>query len=207
MTRLSVLFRSCFMALALIASATGHAQTFDVVETFGTIPDIGYGPYDLSFVGSFTYNPNGTGFCSAPLCAPGIIPGFTNVSMSGTSGAPGPPPWGPSVPGQIALVENGNALTFYNSDGFPFNSTEISYLQLILDAPLGSTASVAISGGEYSWDGGKSVNHGVVLCNATASCSGRVTVPEPTTLPLCILGLVGVGFMRRRGAVRQQNSF
>jgi PEP-CTERM motif-containing protein len=190
------------LALALMALWSGaQAQTYDVVESFGTLAGSGFGPYQLSFTGSFTINPHGTGLCSALLCGPGVIPDFTNVNMSGTSASPYPNAWGPNIPGQMALTEGvsgPNTLTFYNSNGFPFGSTEDSELTFTLDSPLGSATRIGTSDAYYSFFGGKSVEHGVVVCGLTSTCSGRVTVPEPTMLSLFALGLAGIGFMRRR---------
>lgn len=165
-----------FVMAWLAAQAHGaQAQTYDVVESFGTLPNSGFGPFQLSFTGSFTFNPHGTGLCSAPLCAPGVIPDFTNVNMTGTSGTSAIAPWGPDIPGQMALTETGNSLTFYNSNGFPFSSSEVSTLSFNLDSSLGSSVRIGTSDAAYSAFGGNSVNHGLALCGANSSCSGRVT--------------------------------
>jgi hypothetical protein len=164
-------------ALVLMAawSAAQAAQTYDVVESFGTLPNSGFGAFQLSFTGSFTFNPHGTGLCSAPLCAPGVIPDFTNVNMSGTSGTSSIPPWGPDIPGQMALTENGNSLTFVNSNGSPFTSSEVSTLSFNLDRSLGSAKKIDTSGAAYNAFGGGSVNHGLALCGVNSTCSGSVT--------------------------------
>jgi hypothetical protein len=192
------------IAFALALPIAAQAQTYVVVESFGSEPPgSGFGPVQLSFTGSFTLNPHGTGLCSAPLCGPGVIPEFTNVNMSGTSVSSYPTAWGPNIPGQIALVEgvNGpNSLSFYNSNGFPFNSTDVSILSFTLDSPLGSATSIGTFDAAYSFFGGKSINHGAVSCGLNATCSGRVTAPEPTTLSLFGLALLSVGFARRRQA-------
>lgn len=195
-----------FMALWSVAQA---AQTYDVVESFGTLPNSGFGPFQLSFTGSFTFNPHGTGLCSAPLCAPGVIPDFTNVNMSGTSGTSSIAPWGPDILGQMALTETGNSLTFVNSNGFSFTSSEASTLSFNLDRSLGSAKKIDTSDAAYNAFGGGSVNHGLALCGANTSCSGsvtRVAAPEldfRDAFPALILiaGTLAVLFGRR--ATRQ----
>lgn len=163
------------LVLMMVWSGTQAAQAYDVVESFGTLPNSGFGSFQLSFTGSFTFNPHGTGLCSAPLCAPGVIPDFTNVNMSGTSGTSSIPPWGPDIHGQMALTETGNSLTFVNSNGFTFMSSEVSTLSFNLDSSLGSAKKIDTSGAAYSSFGGGSVNHGLALCGVNSTCSGSVT--------------------------------
>ena len=153
--------------------------TYVVSESFTALPPE-FGPFQASFTGRFTFNPNGTGLCSALLCPPGVIPEFTNVSVSGT--ATNITPWGPNVHGQIALVEFGNTLDFVNFNGFSAPSSSESDLILTLTSPLGgSVTNIATSEAEYNIFGGGSVNHGLIRCGAAdavnnATCNGSVVI-------------------------------
>ena len=63
------------IAAALIAaSAVVDAQTYDLDITMTGIVT---GP--VTFSGTFNFNANGTGFCSATFCAPGTTPDFADV--------------------------------------------------------------------------------------------------------------------------------
>jgi hypothetical protein len=202
------------------------AGTYTVSESFTALPP-DFGPFQASFTGRFTFNPNGTGLCSALLCAPGVIPDFVNVKMSGT--ATNIPPWGPNVHGQIGLIESGNTLDFVNFNGFSVPTSSESDLVLSLTGPLGgSVTNIATSEADYDIFGGASLNHGLIRCGSTdainnATCSGSVDlvghsgpksgiatrmadssvveavqsgVPEPGTLSLLALALIGIAITR-----------
>jgi hypothetical protein len=65
---------------ATLASMAVHAQTYDldIVMSQKGVPS-------FDFVGSFTFNPKGTGYCSAPFCAAGVTPDFTNINIGNTA--------------------------------------------------------------------------------------------------------------------------
>src|SRR5215813_6415209 len=56
------------------ASVAVDAQTYDLDITM-----TGIAAAPVTFSGSFTFNPNGTGFCTAAFCGPGITPDFAEV--------------------------------------------------------------------------------------------------------------------------------
>src|SRR5262249_26981501 len=150
-----------------------------VSESFTALPSE-FGPFQASFTGRFTFNSNGTGLCSALLCPPGVIPDFTNVSVSGT--ATNITPWGPNVHGQIALAEFGDILDFVNFNGFSAPTSSESDLILTLTSPLGgSVRDIGTSEADYNIFGGGSLNHGLIRCGAVdaannATCAGSVVI-------------------------------
>ena len=198
--------------------------TYVVSETFVSAPNPDFAPFQASFTGRFTFNPNGTGLCSALLCAPGVIPDFPNVRMSGT--ATNGVPWGPSVDGQIGVEEVGAVLEFVNLNGFSALTSSTSFLNLTLTAPLGgSVFDIETSEADYCAFGSACANvtgtH--MACESTvitnnATCSGSVdivghkgsnlevvtrrvdsSVPEPDTFLLLSLALAGFAVRGIRG--------
>ena len=69
------------LALGLTCAAMAHAQTYDLDITM-----TGVEAKPISFIGSFTFNGAGNGFCSAPFCAAGVTPEFSNVNITDPEG-------------------------------------------------------------------------------------------------------------------------
>lgn len=199
------------------------AGTYVVSETFVSIPNPEFSSFQATFTGRFTFNPNGTGLCSALLCAPGIIPDFPNVSMSGT--ATNRIPWGPNVPGQIGVEEVGDTLTFVNLNGFPGLTSSTSFLDLTLTAQLGGSVNdIETSGANYCAFGSACANitGTFMICgspadNNNATCSGSAarvghmgpqfdvvtrpadsSVPEPDMFSLLALAVMGIAIRNSR---------
>jgi hypothetical protein len=61
-------------AALMVASVAVDAQTYDLDITM-----TGIAATPVTFSGSFSFNANGTGFCSAAFCGPGITPDFADV--------------------------------------------------------------------------------------------------------------------------------
>jgi hypothetical protein len=163
-----------FVFAAAFAAMTASAQTYDldiVLSSFGT-------PL-YNFEGSFNYNAGGTGLCSAPYCASGITPDFTNVNVSD-------PREGTAF---TAITGSGSTLTFVDFEGGPANpmTSEIWTLSMTIGAPLGAS-SIGLSNilyaitpnvtGEYSCGGPSRLSTPGITCPVATLKIAPAPAPE-----------------------------
>jgi hypothetical protein len=160
---------SRLMALTLLAGpAAAQVQTYDLEITMLGVQ----GNPSTTFMGSFTFNPGGTGFCTAAFCAPGVTPQFSNVNISDplsidlpggafafTDVLGGQGPGG----GQINLFD-----TYF---GTPGHSSFVFALEFSIDAPLGGTATtIGLNNILFTTD---------FNVTGTWSCGGPDELPTP----------------------------
>jgi len=201
-------------AVLTAASVTVNAQTYDLDITM-----TGIGATPVTFSGSLSFDANGTGFCSAAFCGPGITPDFADVLITD--------PLSIDPPGGAFAFTNAsgssNTLVFFDTYyGAPGQSSFVYRLAFDLGGPLGGTATnIALSNIYFSMDGNGSGTYSCggparlptagISCTTATLTERRAApaltsvdppkgVPEPGTFSLLALALGCLGIARPRRA-------
>ena len=198
------------------ASLATQAQTYDLDITM-----TGLTGRPVIFSGSLTFNADGTGLCSAAFCGAGITPQLTNVLISDPLSIDRPDA---AFAFTNATGGTGTLAFFDTYGGVSGQSSFVYQLAFSIDSPLGGAAAdIGLSNILFTTDGNVSGTYscggsarlptpGVTCSTATLREDGVVSaqftanddpprgVPEPGTLSLLGLGLVGLGITRARKA-------
>jgi hypothetical protein len=180
------------IALAFIVGpVAAQSQTYDLDITMAGVS---------TFDGSFTFNDAGTCFGSAPYCAGGTTPDFTNIRVSNTFDG-----------GVFTGVQKGTggALDLVDFEGLPPSTTSSEIFQLSFSyAPaLGSAATnLGLSNVVFNVDNNVT---GLFYCGTSPTGSGSESCPTekltktpeidpaPAVSSLVLL-LGGLAILRRR---------
>jgi hypothetical protein len=196
-------------------SAAINAQTYDLDITM-----TGLGKSPVTFSGSFSFDAGGTGFCSEAFCGPGITPQFSSVLISDPLSIDQPR-------GAFAFTDTaggyGTVTLFDTYAGSPGQSSFVYQLAFTLEGPLGGpAASIGLSNvyfatddnvtGMYSCGGpARTATPGISCTQATLTVEPSFAaksaaeegpakgVPEPGTLSLLAIAIVGIAVARPRG--------
>ena len=194
-----------FFGLSLAVAYMAHAQTYNIDIVMS---QQGVAPWD--FIGSFTFNPKGTGYCSPPFCAAGVTPDFTNINIANNA---------PVGAGTTFTAVKGSAtsLSFVDFEGGPatpdnsevvllsFNISKLTSLgsasKVIDISNVAYAASPGGSSGLYSCaNGGVS---GTLKCPTTSLTLAATKAPELSSASAgsaltLLVGVLAVALGRRR---------
>jgi hypothetical protein len=188
------------------ASAAAQAQTYDLDITM-----TGVQAAPITFVGSFAFNANGNGFCSAPFCATGVTPDFSSIHVSD-----------PALGGNAFTAVSGESqsshggtlsLVDFLGGSASADSSEVYMLNFNFGSPLGGkTTSIALS--DITLETSPNIT-GIFECGTTAkvNCTtatlkvAHATAPEidPASagagLTLLVAGLAVMRGRREKSSV------
>jgi hypothetical protein len=147
-----------------------------------------------TFSGTFMFNTDGTGFCSAAACTAGLIPDFSNLNIIDK------PTFFSSYSGRFTEVSGfqgpgGGELAFVDLEGFPPPGTSsIFVLVFDTDTPLGGPSpNIGIS--NITWIESPNVT-GIFECGPNAPTPGILICPVATlrldTAPSALLSALKV---------------
>jgi hypothetical protein len=162
-----------FFGLSLAVVSLAQAQTYNIDIVMS---QKGVAPWD--FIGSFTFNPQGTGYCSPPFCAAGVTADFSNITIANNA----PVGLGTAF---TAVMGSATSLSFVDFEGGPAtaDSSEVFLLSFDiskLTALGGSSKVIDISNVAYSTSPNGS--SGLYAC-ANGGVSGMLKCPT-TSLTL-----------------------
>jgi len=188
-----------------VASMSAQAQTYNIDIVMS---QKGVAPWD--FIGSFTFNPQGSGYCSPPFCAAGVIPDFTHINIAN---------YAPIGAGTAFTAVTGSAtgVSFVDFEGGPatagnsqifelsFNIAKLTALgsvrEVIDISNVAYNASPGGSSGLYSCaNGGIS---GTLKCPTTSLTLAATKAPEVNSASALsaltmLFGILAVALGRRR---------